>query len=300
MSAPVIRLILQLSLLLTGLLSGLLAATEYAAPMDKSEWAVSSSIFACEMAQTVPFYGRARFYHRAGEPLTLELLPSTPRLETGKARLVARAPVWRPDGMDINLGLIPVTRGKRPVGLKPGLANRALTELSGGRELVFTRYPWYGASESSRVALSPVNFQAAYSQFLQCLSALLPVNYEQIARSSIYFPSSGDNFPPAENTKLRNIATYVLADPQIGHLYIDGHTDSKGLREDNLALSKRRAEAVAAFLRALGVPGDMMTVRWHGERYPIASNQSRKGRSQNRRVTVRVDKRDATTVAASQ
>lgn len=274
--------------------------TEYAAPMDKSEWQVSSSIFACEMNQPVPFYGNARFYRRAGEPLTLELLPYTPRLESGKARLVARAPVWRPDTADINLGLIPVTRGERPVGLNNVLSNRALTELHGGRELVFTRYPWYGASESSRIALSPVNFQAAYGQYLQCLGSLLPVNYDQIARSAVYFPSSGDDFPPAENRKLRNIATYVLADPQIGHLFVDGHTDSKGLREENLELSKRRAESVAAFLRNLGVPADMITVRWHGERYPVATNQSRVGRAQNRRVTVRVDKRDDPAVAAAE
>ncbi|UTA47237.1 OmpA family protein [Simiduia sp. 21SJ11W-1] len=274
-------------------------ATEYTPPMDKSVWTVESSIFACSLHQEIPFYGEAGFYHRAGERLAMQLHSDTPRLKTGKARLTARAPVWRPKMADIDLGLVPVTQGHQPVSLGSGLSNRALTELHAGRELVVTRYPWYGATESSRIALSPVNFQEAYQQYLKCLVDLLPVNYDQIARTAVYFPSSGDDFPNAEKRKLRNIAVYVLADPKITHLYIDGHTDSKGLREDNLELSKRRAESVHQFLMAQGVPEAKLTVRWHGERYPITSNQTRKGRAQNRRVTVRVDRDAAPDLAAN-
>lgn len=274
-------------------------ATEYTPPMDQSEWLVTSSVFACEMRQPVPFYGEAGFYHRAGETLAMQLRADTPRLKTGKARLTARAPVWRPKMRDVDLGLVPVTQGHRPISLNSQLSNRVLTELHAGRELVVTRYPWYGAQESTRVALSPINFQAAYQQYLKCLEGLLPVNYDQIARSSVYFPSSGDDFPKAEQRKLKHIALYVLADPKVSHLFIDGHTDSKGLREDNLELSKRRAESVQQFLIGQGIPEDKLTVRWHGERYPITSNQSRSGRAQNRRVTVRVDRIEAPDLAAN-
>ncbi|WP_390591751.1 OmpA family protein [Simiduia litorea] len=265
-------------------------ATQYTPAMDKSDWQVNSSIFLCELRQEVPFYGAASFYHKAGERLALQLQAETPRLKTGKARLTARAPVWRPHMKNIELGLVSVTQGLLPVSLNDQLSNRALTELHGGRELVFTRYPWYGAVESSQVALSPIKFQPAYQQFLKCLSGLLPVNYDQIAKTSVYFPSSGDDFPLSEKRKLTNIAIYILADPKVTHLYIDGHTDSKGIRDENLELSKRRAESVAEFLKRAGVPEDKFTVRWHGERYPVVSNQSRTGRAQNRRVTVRVDR----------
>lgn len=274
-------------------------ATEYTPAMDQSRWQVSSSVFACSLTHELPFYGQANFYQRAGERLSLKLEPDTPRLKTGQARLTARAPVWRPAMQDIDLGLVPVVQGGDPVRIGRGLSHRALTELHGGRELVFTRYPWYGASESSRLALSPIRFQEAYQQFLKCLAGLLPVNYDQIARSSVYFPSSGDDFPAAERTKLRNIARYVLADPKVTHLYVDGHTDSKGMRDENLALSQRRAESVAAFLQSLGVPDGKLTVRWHGERYPVTSNQSRTGRAQNRRVTVRVDRDTPPQMAAT-
>lgn len=273
--------------------------TEYTPAMDKSEWQVNSSIFLCELRQEVPFYGAASFYHRAGERLALQLQSDTPRLKTGKAKLTARAPVWRPNLSAIELGYVPVTQGLLPVNLNDQLSNRALTELHGGRELVFTRYPWYGATESSRIALSPIKFQAAYQQFLKCLGGLLPVNYDQIAKSSVYFPSSGDDFPMSEKRKLSNIAIYILNDPKVTHLYIDGHTDSKGIRDENLELSKRRAESVAQFLKNEGVPEDKLTVRWHGERYPVVSNQTNKGRAQNRRVTVRVDREAAAEVAAA-
>ena len=265
-------------------------ATEYTPAMDKSEWQANSSIFLCELRQEVPFYGAASFYHKAGERLALQLQSDTPRLKTGKARLTARAPVWRPKMKNIELGLVPVKQGLLPVSLNDQLSNRALTELHGGRELVFTRYPWYGAVESSQVSLSPIKFQPAYQQFLKCLSGLLPVNYDQIAKSSVYFPSSGDDFPLSEKRKLSNIALYTLADPKVTHLYIDGHTDSKGIRDENLELSKRRAESVAEFLKRAGVPEEKFTVRWHGVRYPVESNQSRNRRAQNRRVTVRVNR----------
>ncbi|MDN3640990.1 OmpA family protein [Simiduia curdlanivorans] len=275
------------------------AATQYTPAMDKSEWQVNSSIFLCELRQEVPFYGAASFYHKAGERLALQLQADTPRLKTGKARLTARAPVWRPRMKNIELGLVPVTQGLLPVSLNDQLSNRALTELQGGRELVFTRYPWYGAVESSQVALSPIKFQPAYQQFLKCLAGLLPVNYDQIAKTSVYFPSSGDDFPLSEKRKLSNIAIYTLADPKVTHLYIDGHTDSKGIRDENLELSKRRAEAVAEFLKREGIPENKFTVRWHGERYPVVSNQSRTGRAQNRRVTVRVDRDVAPEMASA-
>lgn len=265
-------------------------ATQYMPAMDKSEWQVNSSVFACELRQEVPFYGAARFQHRAGETLSLQLLPDTPRLKTGKARVTARAPVWQPRRKDTDLGLVAVQQGKQPVALSHQLSSRAMTELNGGRELVLTRYPWYGASESTQIALSPINFQNSYQQYLKCIAGLLPVNYDQIAKTSIYFPSSGDDFPASEKRKLKHIALYTLADPKVSHLYIDGHTDSKGVRDENLELSKRRAEAVASFLQNEGIPADKVTVRWHGERYPIVSNQNRTGRAQNRRVTVRVDR----------
>lgn len=65
---------------------------------------------------------------------------------------------------------------------------------------------------------------------------------------------------------------------------VAGHTCSIGTEEYNLGLSQRRAEAVRNYLVSKGVPADRLTVRGYGESRPVASNATREGRAQNRRV----------------
>ena len=64
---------------------------------------------------------------------------------------------------------------------------------------------------------------------------------------------------------------------------IDGHTDASGSDEANLALSVRRALAVAAIARDSSVEAK---VRGFGEQVPVASNDTKEGRAQNRRVEI--------------
>jgi outer membrane protein OmpA-like peptidoglycan-associated protein len=65
---------------------------------------------------------------------------------------------------------------------------------------------------------------------------------------------------------------------------VAGHTCSIGTEEYNLGLSLRRAEAVRNYLVSKGVSADRLTVRGYGESRPVASNDTREGRAQNRRV----------------
>jgi outer membrane protein OmpA-like peptidoglycan-associated protein len=67
---------------------------------------------------------------------------------------------------------------------------------------------------------------------------------------------------------------------------IEGHTDSTGDEMANLKLSEQRANKVMDSLVALGVDPDRVTAAGMGEDFPIASNDTEEGRSQNRRVDV--------------
>ncbi|GAA5315599.1 MAG: flagellar protein MotY [Candidatus Pelagadaptatus aseana] len=265
-------------------------AATYQTPMDESSWMVEGSIFECRMTHDIPFYGKGVFYKEAGEAATFDLKPSRERFKTGKASLVSEAPVWKPRGKNVNLGLVSVKQGKDPLTLEEARTERILAELLAGQKIVITRKPWYGAEQSSRVVLSSVNFTGAYRQFMECLATLLPVNFRQIERTAIYFPSGRDSLRPSELKKLEHIAVYVKADPSVQSFFIDGHTDAVGNRGENLELSKKRAEMVATILRQKGIPPDQIQVRWHGERYPVATNRTRMGRAQNRRVTIRLQK----------
>ena len=67
---------------------------------------------------------------------------------------------------------------------------------------------------------------------------------------------------------------------------IVGHTDSTGSQELNQSLSQRRAQSVANYLTANGVPGQRISAYGAGPSQPIASNANEAGRAQNRRVEI--------------
>ncbi len=69
---------------------------------------------------------------------------------------------------------------------------------------------------------------------------------------------------------------------------VEGHTDSTGPADYNLGLSQRRAQAVADYILSQAPrlnPSDIEVVG-KGEAEPVASNDTKEGREQNRRVVV--------------
>lgn len=69
---------------------------------------------------------------------------------------------------------------------------------------------------------------------------------------------------------------------------ISGYTDSTGSDSYNQTLSENRANSVASYVVRTGVQHGRIQSRGFGERYPIASNSSGMGRSQNRRVEISI------------
>lgn len=69
-------------------------------------------------------------------------------------------------------------------------------------------------------------------------------------------------------------------------IFLCGHTDSTGLREANLLLSLKRAQAVADSLSARRVVKTRMKVQGLGSEYPIASNDTPENRTINRRTEI--------------
>ncbi len=69
---------------------------------------------------------------------------------------------------------------------------------------------------------------------------------------------------------------------------IVGHTDSSGDERYNMMLSLKRAESVADYLISTGINEDQVRAIGRGSKEPIASNDTREGRMQNRRVDIMV------------
>jgi peptidoglycan-associated lipoprotein len=64
---------------------------------------------------------------------------------------------------------------------------------------------------------------------------------------------------------------------------VEGHADSRGTNEYNLALAERRAGAVRDYLVSLGIPADRITIVSKGEEAPFCTEESESCWQQNRR-----------------
>jgi len=64
---------------------------------------------------------------------------------------------------------------------------------------------------------------------------------------------------------------------------VEGHADSRGTNEYNLALGERRADAVRDYLVSLGVPTERITIVSKGEEQPICAEETEACWQQNRR-----------------
>ena len=95
--------------------------------------------------------------------------------------------------------------------------------------------------------------------------------------------------PDEAKARLDQLVSQLKADPKGIYIEIEGHTDNVGGKELNERLGMERAETVKRYLyEQHQVPLHKINVISYGEDKPVAPNQNRQGRAQNRRVVVRV------------
>ena len=90
---------------------------------------------------------------------------------------------------------------------------------------------------------------------------------------------------------LQNAADDLKQMPAGYMLEIAGYTDNTGDAAMNVALSKRRADAVREALVRSGANADMLVAKGYGSADPIASNDTPEGQLRNRRIEYRLLKR---------
>jgi OOP family OmpA-OmpF porin len=108
--------------------------------------------------------------------------------------------------------------------------------------------------------------------------------HEALAGKTIEFEVSSATLTPRGMKVLDELVPIIQSDKEL-KLEIGGHTDNYGDPKFNQLISHARAAAVAQYLASKGVDGRRLVSKGYGESKPIASNKTKDGRKQNRRVT---------------
>ncbi|VVM52584.1 hypothetical protein PS662_00889 [Pseudomonas fluorescens] len=252
--------------------------------LESIEWTVEGDKFECRLTQPVTDFGSGEFVRRAGEQATFRLKSYNTMVGGGSATLLAAAAPWQPGRGDINLGSVQIGSGNVLFNSSHVQAGRLISGLMDGRSPVIRHYS--GDGRVSEVRLLPVRFSKAFNDYQGCVAKLLPKNFEQVKQSQIGFPGEGIDLDAQAKAQLQVMLEFMKADPTVNHIELDGHSDNSGNRLTNRDLSRRRALAVMEFFKANGVQESQITVRFHGERYPVAPNTNSANRAKNRRVNV--------------
>jgi outer membrane protein OmpA-like peptidoglycan-associated protein len=106
-------------------------------------------------------------------------------------------------------------------------------------------------------------------------------------RNAILFRSGSDALTDTSLPVIDELAGYLATCPS-ATVHVEGHTDSDGADDLNLALSVARAEAVVFALMDRGIDLDRLYALGYGESLPIADNESAGGKQRNRRIEFKI------------
>src|SRR4030095_9708742 len=114
-------------------------------------------------------------------------------------------------------------------------------------------------------------------------------DYEPQTSTAVNFRSGSAVLLPDSKTKLDEIATKAL-NAKGYVLEVSGFADATGSINRNRELSQRRADAVIRYLvESHNIPlRRIVTPYGYGEMNPVAENETREGRAQNRRVEIKL------------
>lgn len=105
--------------------------------------------------------------------------------------------------------------------------------------------------------------------------------------SGVYFATDKYNINSQSQESLDKLVKIFKNYPNT-NILLEGHTDSTGPSDYNMKLSEKRAKSVRDYLENKGVSNGRFTTKWYGEEQPKYDNDTKQGRSKNRRVEVAI------------
>jgi len=147
--------------------------------------------------------------------------------------------------------------------------------------------PVYKARRGAYAALDIVETRPMEQKMVTVSADEMSQSIASTGRASlygIYFDTNRSEIKPASQPALAEIAKLLKKQSSL-NLHVVGHTDNIGGYAFNMALSKRRADAVVGALQnEYGIPASRLTANGVAYLAPVASNTTEAGRAKNRRV----------------
>ncbi len=110
------------------------------------------------------------------------------------------------------------------------------------------------------------------------------VTHGRVVLDDVAFATGSAELADGAEAHLRELASFMTNTPE-ARIALVGHTDAVGSLENNIALSRKRAQSVRArLISAFGISGDRLLAEGVGFLAPLTSNQTEEGRRANRRV----------------
>lgn len=282
-------IVILFSLMITVSIQG--GFRDYEAPLDSASWALQGSALKCSLIQEIPLYGMAKFSSQASRKSNLNFDLSSRRYNPNtvtEAVLSSEPPIWKHNRAATVLGPITMFPGATPVTIKNQNAWDLLIQLEQGMFPTFAYQSPLVNNDKVSVALSAVNFQPVYDEFLDCVANLLPYSFDDIAETYVYFDFNRSAFTKQTREALSRIGAWLAVDKTMELVLLAGHTDSKGEYRYNMKLGKRRASAVKKFFTDAGIPASKIKLQSFASLQPQSSNATPEGRAKNRRVMIKM------------
>ncbi len=260
----------------------------YEASLHDSKWETTSSPLLCTLSHTVNRFGRAEFYQQAGHQPRFKFFVDQAPIRKGTVTVTSRPPGWKHDQVPRPLGEYTYRVDETPFRFRREISLRLLAELEQGMAPVFSFKDWGDGRDNVTAVLSGVRYLEAQTRFRSCMGQLIPYDYNKVRNSPIFFATAKHSLSSRAKRKLDGVIAYLLRDPSVKKAYVEGHADELGTHAYNNELSEQRAIAVRNYILQHDVPAAKLLVRYFGKRKPATSNSTVKGRSLNRRVSVKL------------
>lgn len=101
----------------------------------------------------------------------------------------------------------------------------------------------------------------------------------------VLFDTGHTELKSSANRTVLKVVQFLQLNPK-RVVRIEGYTDNVGDKQENLQLSKDRAQSVADVLTDLGIDDKRIQVQGYGDQFPVSANAAERGRAQNRRVEI--------------